>query len=182
MQRKRQKACLLASLSVLTVLSTYYIATSPVEQVSKPEDSDQDLELTLKEVKPDQHTNEVAAELPTSSNNYFLVQFLERNTLRSKALEECMKTLADPSATEDEKGKAKKHMDTLNEVAAREEGLENLIRNKGYHDVMVNTHNGHVDIVIQSKTLSSTQADELLSLVKHELSVNAEDISIRNRE
>ena len=79
---------------------------------------------------------------------YIMLIQIKSCTCRSKSLEECMKTLSDPNATEGETTKAKKNMDALNEVASREDGLENLIRNKGYRDVVVYTKNGRVDVVV----------------------------------
>ena len=58
---------------------------------------------------------------------------------------------------------------------------ENLIKNKGFKDVVILENNGNVSVIVKSTSLSQEQISKIQNIVSRELNVEMSNISISNK-
>jgi stage III sporulation protein AH len=168
---KKQTVWLLTMLSLVVVLSVYYI-TSP-EQKSK------DLAVVEQKAK-----NQVKQQTKTQTNakdgqkvvsqaagdNAFEELRMDLEDQRSQQREELTNELAATNLPADERSKIKDQMDKLNETAQKEEILETLIKTMGYEDALVRADGENVRVTVKSKKkLSASEANKIIQEVKKEI-------------
>ena len=192
---KKQTVWLLTMLSLVVVLSVYYI-TSPeapqdnmalVQEEQKKEDKGAEGEKQPAEQPTEQKEDVKGAEAnakeesaqaekdsaiisSVESDELFTALRLEIEDERNKLREGLQDIVASADVTAQEKSKAMDKMQELADVAAKEAVIETLIKSKGYEDALVRADGGEVRITIKSKEQHSrTQANEIIQLVRGEL-------------
>lgn len=186
MSVNKQTVWLVTMLSVMVVLSAYYIVTGPVEpaeQVAQTAKENQgDINVDIKPVdekaSPDQKSAEA---LQNQQNDFFVGYQLQRSTLRQKMVEEYMQVLTNPEASEKELEEANQKIQQLMKIDNQETVLEELIRKEGYQDAVVITNHPHVDVIVQSDKLDKKQVVKLISLVRQHLQVDPHDVTVAYR-
>ena len=138
MQMSRQTVWLVTMLSLMVVLSAYYIVTGPVQpankEVMKAENAG-NIDVSIKAVDQPASSSTTKNKEVTgvkSSNDYFVGYQYQRNALRSKMTEEWMKVLANPDVSKSQYNEAQAKIDGLMKVDKRESVLEELIRKEGF--------------------------------------------------
>ena len=58
---------------------------------------------------------------------------------------------------------------------------ENLIKNKGFDNVIILVNNGKVSVVVKSEKLASEQISQIQNIVQRELNIEISNISISNK-
>ena len=185
----KQTVWLVTMLTLMVVLSAYYIVTGPVEPATgiKVKQTEKNVDVSLKEVQPSEgatpkeEKTEETAKIAAAGNQFFLGYQLQRSTIRSKLTEDCTNTLADPDATPANHEQASKKLNELMQSEQRENALEEMIRKEGFHDAVVLTNDTQVDVVVQSDKLTSAQAVKLITLVKQQFNVPSTNISVASR-
>jgi stage III sporulation protein AH len=172
---KKQTVWLLTMLSLVVVLSVYYI-TSP-EQKSK------DLAVVEQKAK-NQVKQQTKTQTKTQTNakdgqkvvsqaagdNAFEELRMDLEDQRSQQREELTNELAATNLPADERSKIKDQMDKLNETAQKEEILETLIKTMGYEDALVRADGENVRVTVKSKKkLSASEANKIIQEVKKEI-------------
>jgi stage III sporulation protein AH len=185
MSINKQTVWLITMLSIMVVLSAYYIVTGPVEPVGqeakRAENTTKGIDVNIKPV--DQPTTSEKELLKQQKeDDYFVGYQLERSTLRQKMVEDYMKVLTNPDASDRELKEANSKIQQLMKVDNQETVLEDLIRKQGYNDAVVVANNPHVDVVVQSDKLTPKQVVKLISLVRQHLNVSPQHISIAYRQ
>ncbi|PTX53922.1 stage III sporulation protein AH [Melghirimyces profundicolus] len=188
MNMNKQTVWLVTMLTLMVVLSAYYIVTGPVEpadqvtmedQQSEPDGIKVDTDEKKDGEKKQEKDKKASAE---SDSDYFVGYQLERSSLRSKMTEEYMKVLTDPDASKKELKEAQAKIDELMKVDKTESVMEDLIREEGFRDAVVITGEDHfVDVIVQSKKLNNKQVVKLISIVKKQMDVPSHKISIAYR-
>ncbi|MDR6224655.1 SpoIIIAH-like family protein [Desmospora profundinema] len=191
MNMNKQTVWLVTMLTLMVVLSAYYIVTGPVEPAGpaavnddegldakvKTEEKEQPAESGKKEKEEDQTTSKEA------ESDYFVGYQLQRNSLRSKMTEEYMQILTDPEASEKQLSEARAKIDELMKVDKSESVMEDLIREEGFRDAVVITNeNNFVDVIVQSEKMSNEQVVKLVSMVKQHMDVPAQHVSVAYRD
>ncbi|WP_229735945.1 SpoIIIAH-like family protein [Kroppenstedtia guangzhouensis] len=187
----KQTVWLVTMLTLMVVLSAYYIVTGPVEPATDQtvsEDSgdvqvktgEKDDGGELKEEKGKKAKDQTAS--AETDSDYFVGYQLQRSSLRSKMTEEYMKVLTDPEASKEALKEAQSKIDELMKVDKSESVMEDLIREEGFRDAVVITNDDHfVDVIVQSDKLSKKQVVKLIGMVKKQLGVPATQVSIAHR-
>lgn len=192
---KKQTVWLLTMLSLVVVLSVYYI-TSPeapqenmalVEEEQNKEQKGAEGEKQPAEQPTEQKEdvkgaeakeNEEAAQAEkdsaivssVESDELFTALRLEIEDERNKLREGLQEIVASADVTAQEKSEAMDKMQELADVAAKEAVIETLIKSKGYEDALVRADGGEVRITVKSKEQHSrSQANEIIRLVRGEL-------------
>jgi stage III sporulation protein AH len=178
MSVNKQTVWLVTMLSVMVVLSAYYIVTGPVEpaeQVAQTAKEKQgDIKVDIKPVDEPSSSGEKSAEvLENQSNDFFVGYQLQRSTLRQKMVEEYMQVLTNPEAPEKEVEEANQKIQQLMKIDNQETVLEELIRKEGYLP--------HVDVIVQSEKLDKKQVVKLISLVRQHLQVDPHHVTVAYR-
>lgn len=176
---KKQTVWLLTMLSLVAVLSVYYI-TSPeqkgndlaaVEQKAKNQ-------VEQKQTKPKTSTSDGT----TAANNgktvvsqvagdeEFTALRLKLDEQRSEQKAELNSVVASTDLPAEERSKAMDQMNKLMETAQKEEILETLIRTMGYEDALVRADGTQVRVTVKSKKKPTpTAANEIMLKVKKEI-------------
>ncbi|MFE3573827.1 SpoIIIAH-like family protein [Lysinibacillus sp. NPDC059133] len=159
MQLQRKSSWLLALLTLVAVISVYYLM-NPTKQsqqeIALKEDTDQ--KATIQNV-----TKEVSSPSPLFEETRLQVSN-ERNQLRQKLTQQ----ITSDGYFAEEKNKVSIEIDTLNKEESTETMLEMQIKALGYLDALVRIEGEEVSVTVMAKDLSKYQANEIIYLVKKE--------------
>ncbi|GAE31873.1 SpoIIIAH-like family protein [Halalkalibacter hemicellulosilyticus] len=204
---KKQTVWLLTMLSLIIVLSVYYvIPTDPAQNDFAYSDEDlegdelqdgdeneirdqEDLELESDDVNA--VLGNIADELDVaieegeygeistiSTNEAFTTIRMEVQANRDRLKEEYTRIRASEEATAEEKADAHQLEADLHQLQNDEVILEQLILAKGFDDALVLADQEQVRVLVQSEDLSREQANELLQLTISQLNLNLDETSI----
>ncbi|MEH7391132.1 MULTISPECIES: SpoIIIAH-like family protein [unclassified Bacillus (in: firmicutes)] len=164
---KKQTVWLLTMLSLVVVLSVYYI-TSPEQNgqnlANSPEKAEQSNEPAATENLDD---SEVITN--ASGDEMFEALRLKLNDERSKMIEELSAKMANTQLPAEEISAAKDQIDQLDALAKKEEMLEMLIRSMDYEDVLVRAEGKNVRVTVKAKELSRSAANDIIREVNNEI-------------
>jgi len=179
---KKQTVWLLTMLSLVVVLSVYYITT--------PENNPNDVAMEQEEEKDNAKENEnvetstenkdgasVTVEedeegnviSSVSSDDMFAALRLEIDEHRSKLRSNLEAQAASTELTADQKLKAYDELKKLEDIESKEKIIEMLIKGNNYEDALVRVEGDKIKITVKSKESSKQQANEILRLVRSEL-------------
>ncbi|MFK2824326.1 SpoIIIAH-like family protein [Bacillus sp. B190/17] len=167
---KKQTVWLLTMLSLVVVLSVYYI-TSPEqlspETASPAEEGDVTVEMT--EAKNAAGDKQTAIITESAGDEAFDMLRLEMQDDRNKMKEELTAKVASADVSAEDKNSAYEEMERLTELATKENVLETLIKSKGYSDALVRADGESIRITVKSNEHSAAAANEIIRLAKDEL-------------
>ncbi|MBS4215721.1 MULTISPECIES: SpoIIIAH-like family protein [Neobacillus] len=169
---KKQTVWLLTMLSLVVVLSVYYITS--------PEQKSTDLASVEKNVKnqvanKDTKTKTEAKDGKTvvstvAGDAEFEELRLKLDELRGEQKEELTATMASTDLPAEERMKAKDQMQQLNDIAQKEELLETMIKTMGYEDALVRADGEKVRVTVKSKKKpTASAANKIILEVKKEI-------------
>ncbi|WHX99249.1 SpoIIIAH-like family protein [Neobacillus sp. DY30] len=169
---KKQTVWLLTMLSLVVVLSVYYI-TSPEQKsnelaaVKQEEKADQ----KEKETKPKTEAKEGDTVISSiAGDEEFEALRLKLQDERSELKEQLNAVVATTDLPAGERSEAVDQMKKLNEIAQKEEMLETLIKAMDYEDALVRADGSTVKIIVKSsKESSKSEANAIIQMVKKEI-------------
>lgn len=178
MKMNKQTVWLVTMLTLMVVLSAYYIITGPVEPATqtsqKSQSEDAKVNLNVKSMNNEQ---EVSAKL--GKHDFFINYHLQRDTLRSKMTEEYMRVLSNPDASKKELKEAETKINQLMKVDKQESTAEDMIRREGFRDAVVISQNHHVDVIVQADQLSEEQVVSIISMMHRHFQVEPTQVSVQ---
>ncbi|KMY54727.1 MULTISPECIES: SpoIIIAH-like family protein [Bacillaceae] len=179
---KKQTVWLLTMLSLVVVLSVYYITSpeqlspetaSPVEEgelttevMEKKVDGSQ---TAVKETKNAAGDKQTAIITESAGDEAFDMLRMEMEDDRNKMKEELTAKVASAELSAEDKNAAYEEMEKLTELATKENLLETLIKSKGYSDALVRADGENVRITVKSNEHSAAAANDIIRLVRDEL-------------
>lgn len=192
MSMNKQTVWLVTMLTLMVVLSAYYIVTGPVEPADQAMEPDDEMTTDLGKIevktkakgeadeeKDEEKDNDQEPSLDSNAgSDYFIGYNLQRSALRSKLAEEHMKVLTDPEASKEALKEAQAKLDQLTQVDKEESVLEELIRGEGFRDAVVITNDAHIDVIVQADELTSKQVVKLVSMVRKQMGVPSTQVSV----
>jgi len=177
---KKQTVWLLTMLSLVVVLSVYYITS--------PEQTNSELTAVQDEVKEEATENQeqTGTETPgtetteskegdtivsqVAGDEEFEALRLQLQDERSEMKEQLGTVVASTDLPADQRSEAFDQMQRLSQIAQKEEMLETLIKTKGYDDVLVRADGPTVKITVKSKKESTkAEANQIIQMVKEEI-------------
>ncbi|WP_075982263.1 SpoIIIAH-like family protein [Bacillus massilinigeriensis] len=171
---KKQTVWLLTMLSLVVVLSVYYI-TSPEQkgdQLTKVEEKKKTSE-TANGTKENKATGEQSDGVTVISENASDEQFeqlrLDIEAERSEEKERLTEIMASTDLPADQRNQAIEKVDELEKTEHKEQVLETLIISMGYDDALVRADGEEVRITVKSDKHSKAEANKILQQVKKEL-------------
>jgi stage III sporulation protein AH len=195
---KKQTVWLLTMLSLVVVLSVYYV-TSPenaTDNVAYEETATEGTEETTTE------TEEAAAEgeevvveesaeeaeegtviSSVASDELFTALRLEMDDQRSKLVSDLQAIMASSDISPEQKSDAYDKMIEVQEVSAKERVLETLIKAESdeYSDVLVRADGDSVRIIVKSQNHTPAQANKIIQLVRTELGKKSVAVEFSNK-
>ncbi|OIJ16871.1 hypothetical protein BKP37_04210 [Anaerobacillus alkalilacustris] len=184
---KRQTVWLLTMLSLIIVLSVYYITAPPQneqlaylgENGEVVEESETDSSFVeFEEVTETTMDGLFDEEILTGFTNdeAFNSIRLERQMLRDRLSEDYTAVIASSDASADLQSQAWDNIESLRVLAQKEEMLETLIKTKGYEDVLVIAEDNEVKIIVKADELSSEEGIKIMHMAKEQL--NIKDVAV----
>jgi stage III sporulation protein AH len=114
-------------------------------------------------------------------DDYFEETRIERDRMYSEMLEVYQKLIENNSTPEDQKSIAAQEVSNITNIKNGIMIAENLIKNKGFENVVILVNNGKVTVVVKSANLSQEQISKIQNIVQKQLDVEISNISISNK-
>ncbi|MBH0229832.1 SpoIIIAH-like family protein [Halobacillus yeomjeoni] len=170
---KKQTVWLLTMLSLLIVLSVYYMTSPDNGEMAFIQDQD------WAEVTKDEKGNENADGVVTTGDGTVISQIstdelfaairLDKRNERDQLQEQLSEIVASSNFTTEEKNEALNRIETLKQTQSKESILENTIRASApYEDVLVRAEEDIVHVTVKSDELSKTETNQIIQMVSDE--------------
>lgn len=169
---KKQTIWLLTMLSLVVVLSVYYIMSPETTGNQVALTNEEEKEETTEENGKSSDVKEEGEETVISSiasEEAFEALRLKLDEERSKKKETYQQKLAETDLSSEERSEAYDEIEKLEEAAKKEAVLESLIISMGYEDALVRADGEKVRITVKSNEPSAEKANEIIRLVKNEI-------------
>ena len=118
----------------------------------------------------------------TTTDEYFTKSRLERNTMYSQMLESYQKILDKTTISESQKQIAQKEITRINEQQNAIMITENLIKTKGFEDLVIFINDTSINVIIKAKELQTEQIAQIQNIITRELKADIDDIHISNKK
>lgn len=116
------------------------------------------------------------------NNEYFVESKLERDKMYSQMIESYQNILNNNQISEAQKEISENEIKNINNTKNAIMITENLIKNKGFEDVVIFVNGNSVNIIIKAKELTEEQIAQVQNIVTRELKAEIENIHISNKE
>lgn len=140
---------------------------------------DVDSEIENKEENKEEITETGAN---TTTDEYFTKSRLERDTMYSQMIESYQKILDKTTISESQKQTAQKEITKINEQKNAIMITENLIKTKGFDDLIIFVNDKSINVIVKSNELNAEQIAQIQNIITRELNADIEDIHISNKE
>jgi probable serine/threonine-protein kinase DDB_G0288147 len=122
----------------------------------------------------------------TSSNNkdnndYFTTSRLERDTMYSQILETYEKILNSSNSLETQKQSATEEIKRINDIKNSIMICENLIKTKGFENVVIFVNGDSVSIIVKDAQLNTEKVAQIQNIISREMNTKVENIHISNK-
>lgn len=149
-------------------------------EIDSNEDSNKD---NNKEAESKQENNTIETNSKTvTTSEYFTESRLEREKMYSQMVETYQKILEKSGISESQKSTAQSEIKKINEQKNAIMITENLIKNKGFEDLIIFVNNASINVIIKSKKLEAEQIAQVQNIITRELNSKIENIHISNKE
>jgi stage III sporulation protein AH len=156
---KKQTVWLLTMLSLIVVLSVYYV-TTPTQSPTAANKANQSQSTSSGKGKTENVTSSI------SSDDQFASLHLQRDQQQSAKAKELEQVIASDNSTATQVSDATSQLQTLNEQAREEKLLEDEIVAKGFGaDAVIATDGDYATVYVNVKSLSSKQASQIMAMV-----------------
>lgn len=117
----------------------------------------------------------------TNEEEYFTSSRLERDTMYSQMLESYQKIIDSNTTTEKQKSAAQEEINNINKVKNAIMISENLIKTKGFEDVIIFSNDDSISVVIDKDELGKEDIAQIQSIIAREMGAKIDDIHIMNK-
>ena len=142
--------------------------------------NEQNTETTENAVQNEINTSTTVTE--NSGNQYFAELRLERDKMYSQMLESYQKILSNSQISETQKEISKNEIKKINDTRNAIMIAENLIKNKGFQDLIIFINGDSISIIVKAKELKEEQIAQIQNIISRELKGEIENIHISNKE
>lgn len=117
-----------------------------------------------------------------SDNQYFAESKLEREKMYSQMLESYQKIINNSQISDTQKEISQKEIKKINDTKNAIMISENLLKNKGFEDLIIFVNGDSISVVIKAKELTQEQIAQVQNIIVRELKADIENIHISNKE
>jgi stage III sporulation protein AH len=150
----------------------------------------QEIENTItdsNEIIPEATVEDISEAVNTSSNlnsnnQYFTESRLEREKMYSQMLESYQKILSNSQISDSQKEISQNEIKKINDTKNAIMITENLIKNKGFEDIVIFINGDSVSVIVKAKEISQEQIAQIQNIVTRELKSDIDNIHISNKE
>lgn len=150
------------------------------EKKDEIKSNDQNTESKENIVQNEINTSTTVTE--TSGDQYFAKLRLERDKMYSQMLESYQKILSNNQISETQKEISENEIKKINDTRNAIMIAENLIKNKGFQDLIIFINGDSISIIVKAKELKEEQIAQIQNIISRELKGEIENIHISNKE
>ncbi|MHB8063073.1 MAG: SpoIIIAH-like family protein [Ruminiclostridium sp.] len=179
----QRKQIIVLSLVLMLVIAGYLQYSYNKSSQLSEEDSTGDavyvdnLDVTAGDVT---NTDLKTATASKVTNNYFAQTRLDRDVVRDEDIETMKGITDDQLASKEAKVKAQEKILALVDISQKEVNIENLIKGKGFSDVIaLFADDGSVDILVKAPAISKSDAAKIADIVVRQGNVSFDKIIIK---
>ena len=133
--------------------------------------------MNRNEAKAAQAEAAVSVSAPGGRGSFFDIYRSERDSVRTQELA-YLDAIVAQGGDEATLSEAQKQKLALVDCMESELNTENLIRAKGFEEVIVSMHNGSVNVIVDADALTDEQVAQILDIVLRETGESAENIKV----
>lgn len=177
---KKQTVWLLTMLSLVVVLSVYYI-TSPESQLNEFAATEEDNKAKSNDAEETAKDSKGESTVTTTDSEAVFEQMrLDLMEQRDKMKEELVTIQGSKDKTAEEKNEATEKINELQEMTDNEKIMESLIKAENYEDVLVQTaDDGTVKVTVKAEELSADAANEIVQLVRKNMDAPNANVAVK---
>lgn len=120
-------------------------------------------------------------DIKEENENYFEETRIQRERMFSEMIETYQKLVNSSETPSDQKAISVQEISNITNIKNGIMISENLIRNKGFEDVVILVNNDVVSVVVESYTLNKEQISKIQNIVERELNADIKKINISNK-
>ena len=117
-----------------------------------------------------------------SDNQYFAESKLEREKMYSQMLESYQKIINNSQISDTQKEISQNEIKKINDTKNAIMISENLLKDKGFEDLIIFVNGDSISVVIKAKELTQEQIAQVQNIIVRELKADIENIHISNKE
>ena len=125
--------------------------------------------------------NNTITQQTSTEQDYFSETKLERDTMYSQTLETYQKMIDNEKLTNEQKAIAMQEVSKITEEKNAIQIAENLIKNKGYENVVILKNSENVNVIVKAKKLETEDVAKIQNIITRELNVDLSKINISCR-
>lgn len=133
---------------------------------------------TKTEENKEQEVQKVNANYQKIKDDYFSSSKLERENMYSQMFSSYQKIIDNTEMSSEQKTIAQNEIVKINNEKNAIMIMENLIKTKGFSDVVIFINNGSINVVVQANTLSKEAVAQIQNIVSRELNAEISNIHI----
>lgn len=139
----------------------------------------QELNKTVDNTMQENINANTNAENTNNQKDYFAQTRLEREKMYSQMIETYQKILENESIPADQKSIASNEIKNINDKKNAISIIENLIKTKGFQDVVLLINDNNINVVVKQKdNLNTEQVAQITNIVSRELNAEIKDIHL----
>ena len=176
----------LADIGDATLVSSSDVVVDDLKNETNTENTTNTATNEVKENNIDNNVNQVNNTEETLSNvsnntEYFTKSKLERDNMYSQMIETYEKILNSSNSLETQKQTATAEITKINQTKNSIMICENLIKTKGFENVVIFVNGESVSVIIGLPELKQEEVAQIQNIISRELNVNAENIHISTK-
>lgn len=129
----------------------------------------------------DNSTISTSSNVSKNNKDYFSSSKLERDTMYSQMLETYENILNSNNSLETQKQSASDEIKKINDVKNSIMICENLIKTKGFNDVVVFVNGESISVIVEDEQLDAEEVAKIQNIISRELNAKVENIHISNK-
>lgn len=126
-------------------------------------------------------TISTSSNVSKSNKDYFSSSKLERDNMYSQMLETYENILNSNNSLETQKQSASDEIKKINDVKNSIMICENLIKTKGFNDVVVFVNGESISVIVEDEQLDAEDVAKIQNIISRELNAKVENIHISNK-
>ncbi len=115
-------------------------------------------------------------------NNYFEDTKIQRDRMYSEIIETYQNMVDSQNISAEQKAIAIQEISNISNIKNGIMISENLIKNKGFEEVVILVNNGKINVVLENKKLSTEQISQIQNIIEKQFNTKVENISISFNE
>lgn len=137
--------------------------------------------IQLNEHYEDENIEDMSYYSSENEENYFEETRIERDKMYSQMLETYQNLVNSVETPEDQKAISVKEISNITNIKNGIMISENLIKNKGFEDVVILVNKDVVNVVVKAYTLNKEEISKIQNIVERELNADVKNINISNK-